>query len=160
MIDIAIIQQCAGNVHPFVMQRIMHVETQHNPFAIGYRIVKNGQDYKLPKSPKTLAEAKYIANWLYSNGYKYDLGIAQINSTNFARFGVTPEDMLDTCKNLNIASKILTEFYINAKRSIKDNQLALKASISAYNSGKYHSEAGQQYVNKVTNIRIKYAELH
>ena len=138
----------------------MTVETQHKPFSIGYRIVKNRQDYRLPSSPKTLAEAKYIANWLYANGYKYDAGIAQVNSTNFARFGVTPDDMLDTCKNLNIASKILMEFYINAKRLTNNDQTALRYAISAYNSGKYNSSAGQKYLNKIINVNIQYAILH
>lgn len=159
MIDIAILHQCSPDVHPMVMQRIMTVETGHKPFSIGYRILKNGQDYRLPSSPKNLGEAKYIANWLYANGYKYDAGIAQVNSSNFARFGVTPDDMLDICKNLNIASKILMEFYINAKRIYKDDQLALQAAISGYNSGKYNSSAGRQYVSKIMNVNIKYAVL-
>lgn len=137
----------------------MAVETGNKPFSIGYRIVKNKQDYRLPYQPKTLIQTKYIANWLYKNGFKYDLGIAQVNSSNFARFGVTPDDMLDTCKNLNIASKILLEFYNNAKRITTDEQLALKYAISAYNSGKYNSEAGRKYLNKITNVNIKYAVL-
>lgn len=139
-----------------VMQRIMTVETQHNPFSIGYRIIKNSQDYRLPSKPKNLGEAKYIANWLYKNGYKYDAGIAQVNSSNFARFGVTPNDMLDICRNLNVASKILMEFYTNAKKIYKDEQQALQAAISGYNSGKYNSNAGRQYLSKIMNVNIKY----
>jgi type IV secretion system protein VirB1 len=159
MIDFQTIAQCAPNVHPIVMQRIMTIETRHNPHAIGFRIVKNKQDYRLPYQPKTLAQAKYIANWLYSNGYKYDLGIAQINSGNFARFKVTPNDMFDTCKNLYVSSQILSEFYVNAQKHMPNNQQALQAAISAYNSGKYNSTAGQKYFNKVRSIRIEYAKL-
>jgi type IV secretion system protein VirB1 len=156
MIDIAIIQHCAPAVHPFVMQRIMQIETQHKPNAIGFRILKNNKDYRLPNQPKTFEEAKYTANWLYQNGYRYDLGIAQINSANFRRFGVTPDDMFDMCKNLNIASKILTEFYISAKQRTGNEQQALRYAISAYNSGKYNSPAGQNYYAKVSRVDIKY----
>jgi type IV secretion system protein VirB1 len=156
MIDIVILQQCAPDVHPMVMQRIMHVETQNKPNAIGFRILKNKQDYRLPNQPKTLEEAKHTANWLYQNGYRYDLGIAQVNSANFARFGVVPDDMFNECKNINVASKILLEFYNNAKRYYADEQQALQAAISSYNSGKFNSTAGRQYVSKIMDVNIQY----
>jgi len=154
MIDIPTIQQCTQDVHPSTIMRIMTVETRKNPYMIGFRIVKDKKDYYIPNQPKNLYQAKYMATWLYNNGYAFDAGIAQINSTNFARFGVKPQDMFDPCININIAGKILKEFYLRAKQTIKDEQLALQAAISGYNSGKFHSTLGRQYVAKVMQVNF------
>ena|SRR5687767_7974188 len=152
IIDFHTVQQCAPEVHPTTIMRIMTVETRKNPYTIGFRIVKNKQEYYIPNQPKTLIQAKYYARWLYDRGYAFDAGIAQINSTNFARFGVIPENMFDVCTNIKIAGKILKEFYISAKQNIKDDQLALQAAISGYNSGKFYSNLGRQYVAKVMQV--------
>jgi type IV secretion system protein VirB1 len=155
MIDFHTIQQCTQDVHPTTIMRIMSVETRHNPYTIGFRIVKNKHDYYIPKQPKTLAQAKYMATWLYNQGYAFDAGIAQINSNNFARFGVQPNQMFDPCTNINIAGKILKEFYTKAKQIIPDDQQALQAAISGYNSGKFNSNLGRQYVAKVMQVNIQ-----
>ncbi|MFM2344015.1 MAG: hypothetical protein RLZZ210_624 [Pseudomonadota bacterium] len=152
LIDFQTIQQCTEDVHPSTIMRIMSVETSKNPLMIGFRIVKSKKDYYIPNQPKTLAQAKYMATWLYKNGYAFDAGIAQINSTNFARFGVNPDDMFDPCVNIKIAGKILKEFYLRAKQNINDDQLALHAAISGYNSGKFNSTLGRQYVAKVMQV--------
>lgn len=73
--------------------------------------------------------------------------------------GLTPETIFDQCKNLNASGRILTEFYMNAKRNIKDNNLALKAAVSAYNSGKFNSSAGTEYAQKIMNVKVQYAQL-
>jgi len=151
-IDMQTIQQCTQDVHPTTIMRIMTVETRKNPFTIGFRIVKNNHDYYIPNQPKNLYQAKYMATWLYNNGYAFDAGIAQINSTNFARFGVKPQNMFDPCVNINIAGKILKEFYLKAKQNISDEQMALQAAISGYNSGKFNSKLGRQYVAKVMQV--------
>ncbi len=155
MLNIDTIQQCAPDVHPTTIMRIMTVETKKNPYTIGFRIVKNKRDYYIPNQPKTLAQAKYMARWLYDRGYAFDAGIAQINSTNFARFRVTPENIFDTCTNIRVSGQILQEFYHIAFKNIKDEQLALQAAISAYNSGKFNSALGRQYVAKVMRVDIQ-----
>ena len=155
LIDFQTIQQCTQEVHPATIMRIMTVETKKNPYTLGFRIVKNKQDYYIANQPKTLAQAKYTARWLYDRGYAFDAGIAQINSTNFARFGVTPENVFDICTNIKVAGRILSEFYQSAFRNIKDEQLALQAAISAYNSGKFNSALGRQYLAKVMQVKIE-----
>ncbi len=153
--DLAIIQKCAPDVHPYVIQRMMTVESRHNPFAIGFKIVKDGIEYRLPRKPKNQEDAKHIARWLYDRGFKFDAGIAQINSINFARMGLTPETVFDTCLNLNASSKILIEFYQSAKRKFNDEQVALHAAIRAYNSGRFATSKGQEYLVKITNVNFQ-----
>ena len=63
--------------------------------------------------------------------------------------------MFDPCININIAGKILKEFYLKAKQNIADEQLALQAAISGYNSGKFNSTLGRQYVAKVMQVKFK-----
>ena len=155
IISIPTIQQCTQDVHPSTIMRIMTVETRKNPYTIGFRILKNKKEYYIPNQPKNLYQAKYYANWLYKNGYAFDTGIAQINSTNFARLGVSPENVFDICTNIRVAGIILKEFYIRAKQNIKDDQQALQAAISGYNSGKFNSTLGRQYVARVMNINLK-----
>jgi type IV secretion system protein VirB1 len=155
MIDLQTIQQCTQDVHPTTIMRIMTVETRKNPYSIGFRIVKNKQNYYIPNQPKNLAQAKYMATWLYNKGYAFDAGIAQINSSNFARFGVQPEHMFDVCTNIHVAGKILKEFYLKAKQNISNDQQALQAAISGYNSGKFNSNLGRQYVAKVMQVHIQ-----
>jgi type IV secretion system protein VirB1 len=157
-LDFALLERCIPDVHPMVIQKITTVETRQKPYSIGFRIVKDGKDYRLPSAPKTLIDAQYTARWLYDHGYKFDAGIAQINSTNFARLGLTPESIFDPCTNLAASGKILKEFFISAKFKIPNEQDALKAAIRAYNSGKFSSAAGQQYLNKIHAIKVQYVD--
>jgi hypothetical protein len=39
MIDLQTIQQCTQDIHPTTIMRIMSLETRHNPYTIGFRIV-------------------------------------------------------------------------------------------------------------------------
>ncbi len=154
LINLQTIQQCTQDVHPITIMRIMTVETRKNPYQIGFRIVKNKKEYYIPNQPRNLAQAKYMANWLYKNGYAFDAGIAQINSTNFSRFNVTPDNVFDACTNIRVAGVILKEFYVRARQNINDDQQALQAAISGYNSGKFNSTLGRQYVAKVMQVSL------
>jgi type IV secretion system protein VirB1 len=72
-------QQCAPDVHPDTMRRIVHVESSFNPYAIG---VVGG---RLAHQPRQRDEAMATAQWLQKNGYNFSVGLAQVNQSNFAR---------------------------------------------------------------------------
>jgi len=46
---------------------------------------------------------------LLAHGYNFDAGIAQVNSANFERLGLTVETALEPCANLRAAERLLKE---------------------------------------------------
>lgn len=146
----AMIEQCAPTVAPTTMQSIVRVESGFKPHAIGYHITKDGKAYRLTVQPKDKAEAVAWAKWLLDNGYRFDAGAAQVNSQNFQRLGLTAENIFDACTNIGAGGKILTEFYQGAVRQYGTGQDALKAAISAYQTGSFTRGYGTGYVQRVT----------
>ena len=82
-----------------------------------------------------------------------DVGIAQIDTNNFASFGLTPALALDPCMNLRVGSLMLTTAYNREYASLpgiatsQRQQLALSRALQRYNSGKPTGD--QQYVAKI-----------
>ena len=149
MIDLhGLIQQCAPNVAPNTLMSVMTIESAHKPEAIGFLIKKDGRKFLLTSQPKTKTEAINWADWLLENGYRFDAGIAQVNSTNFGRFGLTAKNVFDPCTNISAAGKIFTEFYVTAKNQYGEGQTALLAAISAYQSGNHQTGFKTWYVQK------------
>lgn len=147
MIDItALLQQCIPEVAPSTMQRIISIESSYHPNVIGYKITKNGKVFTLTKQPQSREEAVSMASWFFNNGYRFDAGIAQVNSQNFERYGLTPETVFDPCTNVQVGGKILTEFYQSAAKKYGDGQKALLAAVSAYNSGNFQTGFSNGYV--------------
>lgn len=150
----AMIAACAPSVAPSTMARIIRVESTNRIYAIGYKIRKNGTTYTLTKQPKTNEEAVSWARYLYQNGYQFDAGIAQVRSTNFTRFGLTPDNVFEPCRNMNAGGIILTEFYVKAIKQYGQGQTALLAALSAYGSGNYFSGLTNGYVEKLKSVPI------
>lgn len=147
----ALIHECAPNVGPNTVAAIMHVESSFRPTAIGYKVVAgDGGVLTLQRQPKDTAEAVSWAQWFVNNGYKFDAGIVQINSTNWARLGLTASNVFDTCTNIRAGGVILTEAYDRAVKTYGPGQKALYAAISAYNSGNFVTGFKNGYVAKVT----------
>ena len=154
MLDIyQLLDQCAPDVEPTTMLRVIGVESSQRLTAIGYKITKGKSVMTLVKQPSSLDEAISWATWLLANGYKFDAGISQINSVNFSKFGVTPENV-DGCKNVNTGSRILLGFYQQAIKKYGEGQDALRAAISAYQSGNFFTGYATGYVSKVISQKI------
>lgn len=147
-------QRCAPGVEPTTMLKIIGVESGQKEFAIGYKITNGSKVYLLTYQPKTLTEAKSWAKWLLENGYRFDAGISQVNSANWSRFGLTPENIFDPCTNINAAGKILIEFYVSAVKKFGEGQQALNAAISGYQSGNFVTGNINGYVEKVRSKKI------
>jgi type IV secretion system protein VirB1 len=86
-----------------------------------------------------------------------DLGIAQIDSMNFAGFGVSAHTIFDPCINLSVGARILSGDYTFAAQRYGDGQVALRHAIGMYNTGRLN--AGGSYIARVLDaaeIREEY----
>lgn len=140
MIGIELLTLCAPQVAPETVQHIIRVESSGNPLALNI----NGA--KLPRKPADAADAAKIAHEFIGAGYSVDLGLMQVNSRNLAKLGYTVEDMFEPCKNIAAGAKVLTNFYAGAKERHGDGQTALRAALSAYNTGSFTAGFSNGYV--------------
>lgn len=140
-----LILQCAPNVAPTTMMAIIKVESGGNPLAINV----NGKK-RLARQPATAAEALAWADWLIAKGYSVDMGLAQVNSRHLQRFGLTPQQLFEPCYNVAAGAQILGENYADASRKYGLGQQALRAAISAYNTGNHTRGFTNGYVRKVS----------
>ena len=120
-----------------VMHHIVHVESGYNPFAIG---VVGGQ---LVRQPQSLDEAVATAQMLETKGYNYSLGVAQVNRSNLAKYGLdTYAKAFDPCLNLSVGSRILNECYYSSGGD-------WGKAFSCYYSGDFVTGFRQGYVQKI-----------
>lgn len=143
-------QACAPSVHPDTLAAIIRTESQFHPFAIGI----NGNK-PLAHQPKTAQEAATLAKTLMAQGHSIDLGLGQINSANLARLGLSVEDAFDPCANLAASSLILVQNYLRASKQTHTPQMALRQSLSAYNTGNFEKGFENGYVTKVLDNHQK-----
>jgi type IV secretion system protein VirB1 len=137
----ALIRHCAPAVAPSTMAAIVQVESGGDPFAIGDNTVRRSY------YPRDRATAERLARRLLDAGHLLDLGIAQIDSMNFAGFGVTAHTIFDPCTNLSVGARILSGDYAFASRRYGDGQVALRHAIGMYNTGRLN--AGARYIARV-----------
>lgn len=137
----ALIAHCAPNIAPATMTAIVNVESGGNSLAIGDNTA--GRSYY----PRDRANAESLARRLIDAGHSIDAGIAQIDSMNFAGFGVSVHSIFDPCINLSIGARILSDDYALAARRYRDAQVALRHAIGMYNTGRLNGEA--RYVAQV-----------
>lgn len=142
---VSLAAECAPWVAPQTMAAIVKTESQFNPLAIN---INAGA--KLERQPSSKEEAVITAKWLITNNYNIDMGLGQVNSANLAKTKLSVEDAFDPCKNL-AAAAILQWNYATASKRIPDEQAALQAAISAYNTGSFTKGFANGYVNRVVN---------
>lgn len=144
---LALIPICAPDVAPNTIAQIIRVESQGNPLAINV----NGVNKKF--SPANIAEAVAIAQDYIKKGHTVDVGLMQINSSNFAQLGYTNiEDLFEACNNISAGSDVLKNFYLQSKKKFEDESKALQGAISAYNTGNFERGIANGYVSKVYAI--------
>ncbi|AHJ63197.1 Attachment mediating protein VirB1 [Granulibacter bethesdensis] len=139
-VDPALIQTCAPTVAPSTVQSIIQVESKGNPLAI------NVNGTKLARQPRDIVDATALATAYIKAGYSVDLGLMQVNSKNLSKLGYTISDMFIPCKNLSAGAQILTKFYTSGREQMIDPQIALRAALSAYNTGNFISGFRNGYV--------------
>ena len=139
--------QCAPGVHIKTLSSIVRHESGVNPYAIGV----NAKGAKLPRQPANKEEAVATATWLKEHGYNFDSGFGQVNSSNMDWLGLSVSDLFDPCKNLAGAARVITDCYQRAKNLYRDEQSALHAALSCYNTGDFKKGISNGYVMAVAS---------
>ena len=127
------------------MDAVVRVESGYRAFALHVNHLAGPQP-----SSRTAEEAAATVRHYLALGFNIDIGPAQVNSRNLARLGYTVEDALDPCKNIAGGGVILSEFYSDAVLHFGEGQTALKAALSAYNTGNFYQ--GAAYVARYYNV--------
>nr|WP_222858973.1 lytic transglycosylase domain-containing protein [Paraburkholderia phenoliruptrix] len=138
-------QQCAPQISPTTMAAVVRAESGFNPYAIG---VVHG---RLVRQPSTEAEAIATAHALTTSGWHFSVGLAQVNRTNWTRYGLTERTAFDPCRNLAAGAAILQGCFELARHAHADEQAALRASLSCYASGNFWTGFRSGYVQRVMN---------
>ncbi len=134
---------CGASVDPSTLQAIMRVESGGRPFAINV----NGAPAEPPPAA-TAAEAAAEAQAWIARGYSVDLGLMQVNNRNLPSLGFTVAQMFDPCTNIQAGASILTADYLAASSGRPNPQDALRAALSAYNTGSFERGFYNGYVAK------------
>lgn len=140
-------QQCAPTVAIETITALVSHESRTNPFAIG---INGGA--RISRQPLNQEEAVETAKKLLKLGLSVDLGLAQINSTNLGRLGLTVQQIFEPCTNLRAAETVLRECYDGAASRHGGGQTALQAALSCYNTGNYSSGFSNGYVSGIYKL--------
>jgi type IV secretion system protein VirB1 len=132
---------CAINVSPVTLKAIVDVESAGNPLALNVNRISGPQ----PQAA-SVAEAVSDAESYIAQGYSVDIGLMQVNSRNLAALGFTIQQMLDPCTNVQGGARILTAYYAQAVSMFGEGQDALRAALSAYNTGSFYRGFKNGYV--------------
>lgn len=149
-----LIAQCAPTVHPETMAAVISAESRGHQFAIADAGPKNmpwAQRKQLVRSyyMGSVDSAVAMATSLIANGHTVSLGPAQVNDRNLPAFGLSIRDVFDPCTNIAVGGRILTNFYGQAVRQFGAGPRALRAALSAYNSGSWIRGERDGYVSLV-----------
>lgn len=144
--DYVKLPDCAPGVHPTTMAAIVRAESSFNPLAIG---VNGSKPPPIRSKASTKQEAVKQAKDLLAQGYNIDLGLGQINSANLGWLGLTVEQAFEPCTNIRAAARVLTENYQRALKQYDNQQEALRAALSAYNTGNFQNGLTNGYVARV-----------
>ncbi|HGJ5884866.1 lytic transglycosylase domain-containing protein [Arsenophonus nasoniae] len=135
---LALAMQCSPAVHPETAFDVARVESNFNPYAIAEIIPKAERSATktrvISHFPTNKTEAIARIKQIEAKKHRYSVGLMQITSTNFARFGMTAEKLLSPCHNLTVFEKILTDCYRRGG--------SLKRALSCYYAGDFTT--GQQ----------------
>jgi type IV secretion system protein VirB1 len=135
-------QQCAPFVAPSTMAAIVRVESGGNPLVILDNAT--GRDYY----PSSVPQGVAIIDRLLAMGHRQlDVGIAQVDTENFAAYGLTPATALNACTNIRVGARILQAAYKQAVSVYGPGQVALYHAFEVYNSGRLRGDP--VYANKI-----------
>ena len=157
----ALVHQCTPpTVSTQTMQAIMRVESAFRPHAIGYKIIRktDRKVFHLTMQPKSRDQAVSWAKWFDANGYEYDAGGTQVHSTNFRAYGLTNETVFEPCPNIYAGGQILQDCYARALPKYRDEQTALRAALSCYQSGNFTTGFQTGYVSDVVKAALGYRQ--
>lgn len=143
---LALAIQCAPDIAPDTLSRIVKTESGFNPWAIG--VVGT----PLNRQPQTKEEALIAVKQLAKDNANFSIGLAQINRQYFDIADI--ESVFSPCTNLKMGADILKDCYSRALKTSESEQHALKKSFSCYYSGNYtrgfeKENNGTSYVERI-----------
>jgi len=144
MISIAQLSaECAPMVAPSTMAAIVRVESGGNPLAMWNNSTRS------MVIPGNQAQAMRYLRQAMAAGQRVDVGLAQVDTENFAAHGLSPANAFDACANLRAGAEILSADYRKAKAVYGPGQVALYHAFEAYNSGRLRGDT--LYANRILN---------
>ena len=132
---------CAPEIATEAVLPLVVTESRGDPLQIN---VNRGPRIRA----RTLADGVSLVRRYVAAGYTVDVGLAQINSANFARLGVTVEQAFKPCTNLRLASMVLRWGYGVASQRFSGLD-AISATYSLYNTGTMTRGLRNGYVGRV-----------
>lgn len=88
-----------------------------------------------------------------NRNYTVDYGLAQVNTVNLGRLGLTPQTAMDPCRSLGAAERILLEGYNPVNDTLIEQQRALRSALAAYNVGERgNPKLGDAYVRRIQAV--------
>jgi len=150
-----LMRQCAPTVHPETLSRIIRTESGGQAFALA-DAGPAGLPWSVRKGmvrsyfPSTKDEAATIVKSLLAAGHLVSIGLTQVNNRQLPRLKLSVDDVLDPCTNLKTGARILVDFYVTAlRKNGGDEQKALVAAVSAYETGDFAAGVADGYVRQV-----------
>lgn len=134
-------QVCGPNVHPTTTMAIIKVESGGNPYAINDNT--SGHSYSFTNKD----DAVYKSYELLTLGHSIDMGLMQINSVHLKGMKIRYYDLFEPCYNVQIGTKILSDFYVKYSEPGLNKEQRLYRALSAYNTGSPWK--GTRYTNKI-----------
>ena len=140
---ISLADRCAPAAPADTLLAIARTESGLDPYAISINRPKAaarragyvGGELVLTKQPKDRTQAKFWLRWFAVHQYTVSIGLMQVNAETASRLGVKPEQLLEPCTNLKVATSILIAAYSTVAREIGEGFTALDAALSIYNTG-------------------------
>jgi type IV secretion system protein VirB1 len=127
-----IVQACSGPVAPATMASIVATESGGYPWAIYVNGLGPSGSMRFPTKQAAIAAAIHYIR----AGYKVDMGLAQIDSENLGRLGLSVQQAFDPCTNVRAGATIMAGAYVQAiKAGYAPGVDALTHGFEAYNSG-------------------------
>lgn len=134
-------QQCAPEIATEAVVPLVVTESGGDDLAIN-----------INKGPRvraaSIADGAALVRRYMAAGYTVDVGLAQVNSANFARLGVSIEQAFDPCTNLRLASSMLGAGYDLAIQHYTGLD-AISATYSLYNTGTLTRGFRNGYVGRI-----------
>lgn len=134
--------RCGPSVAPSTLASLAQTESGFQPLTV------NDNTTGTSGVPATREIAIQIASKLLEAGHSLDIGIMQINSSNFKKLGLQLDAAFDPCQSIKAAAIILAGNYAGAE-SHDGQQAALRVAISKYNTGDAQRGFENGYVHKV-----------
>lgn len=140
-------QQCAPDVATEAVVPLVVTESGGDDMSIN---VNRGPRIRAG----SVAEGAALVRRYMAKGLTVDVGLAQINSANFARLGVTVEQAFEPCTNLRLASAVLQDGFSRASKHYTGMD-AISATYSLYNTGKLTRGLRNGYVSRVWSTAVE-----